>query len=202
MGIEKMPELDCFLAIRPLANETTCGDTGVIKEFDNKVFIDIIDGAGHGENAMKVALICRDYLEKNYTQDLVIIMNSLHQQIKTLQRGAVIGLSLLDMATGELEYVGVGNVTARKFGSSSVRCIPRSGIVGYMMPTPREEKMILHDGDVLLLHTDGVKEHFDLDDYPELLIDDAETIATHIIGQFGKEEDDAACIALRYQRRC
>jgi negative regulator of sigma-B (phosphoserine phosphatase) len=64
----------------------------------------------------------------------------------------------------------------------------------------REEKMTLTDGDVLVLHTDGVKEHFDLEDYPELLVDDAETVANHIINQFGGAEDDACCIALRYQR--
>jgi len=89
-----MSKLDYFLAKRPLTKDVECGDTGIIKEFGNKVFIGIID--------------------------------------------------------------------------------------------------------VLVLYTDGVKEHFGLEDYPELLKDKAETIATHIIHQFGKENDDAACIALRY----
>ena len=194
-----MPELDYFLAVRPLAGETGCGDAGIIKEFDNKVFIGIVDVLGHGENADKVAVICMDFLEKNYRQDLMEMMEGLHQHIKGSQ-GAVAGLCLLDSKTGELVYVGVGNTIARKFGSSSVRIVPRSGIIGYIMPSLREEKMILHGGDVLVLHTDGVAEHFDLEDYPELLIDNAETIANHIINQFGRAEDDACCIALRYRR--
>lgn len=195
----KMPELDYFLAIRPLVGETGCGDAGIIKEFDNKVFIAIIDILGHGEDAHKVVMICIDFLEKNYRRDLMEIMNSLHQQIKSSQ-GAVAGLCLLDSKIGELEYVGVGNITARKFGSSNIRIVPRSGIVGYIMPSLREEKMILHRGDVLVLYTDGVKDSFDLEDYPELLVDNAETIANYIISQFGRVEDDAACIALRYER--
>ena len=194
-----MPELDYFLAIRPLLNDMACGDTGIIKEFDNKVFIGIIDVLGYGEDAHEVAMFCVDFLEKNYRQNLMEMMGGLHQQIKGSQ-GAVAGLCLLDLKTGELTFIGVGNITARKFGSSNIRIVPRSGIIGYVMPSLREEKMILHDGDVLVLHTDGVKEHFDLEDYPELLIDDAEMIANHIINQFGRAEDDAACIALRYQR--
>lgn len=195
-----MPELDYFLAIRPLAKEKVCGDTGIIKEFDNKVFIGIVDVAGHDEDAGKAVLLCKGFLEKNYRQDLATIMESLHQQMKELMEAAVVGLCLLDLKKGELTYLGVGNITARKFGSSNVSIVPRYGIIGYSMPSLKEEKMILHGGDVLVLYTDGVKDHFDLEDYPELLVDSAETIATYIINQFGRIEDDAACIALRYQR--
>jgi negative regulator of sigma-B (phosphoserine phosphatase) len=194
-----MTKLDYFLAKRPLINENACGDAGIIREFDDKVFIGIIDILGHGEEAHELAIICVAFLEKNYRQDLIETMEGLHEHIKG-SRGAVAGFCLLDLKTGELEYVGLGNITARKFGSNKINIVPRSGIVGYTMPTLRKETMKLHDGDVLILHTDGVRENFDLEDYPKLLGDNAEIIATHIINQFGRQEDDAACIALRYQR--
>ena len=194
-----MTKLDYFLAKRPLINENACGDTGIIKEFDDKVFIGIIDVLGHGEEAHELAMICMDFMEKNYRQDLIETMEGLHEHIKG-SRGAVAGFCLLGLKTGDLEYVGLGNITARKFGSNKINIVPRPGIVGYTMPTLRKEKMKLHDGDILVLHTDGVRENFDLEDYPKLLGDNAEIIATHIINQFGRQEDDAACIALRYQR--
>jgi negative regulator of sigma-B (phosphoserine phosphatase) len=193
-----MPELDYFLAVRPLA-ETGCGDAGIIKESDNKVFVSIVDVLGHVENADEIAMICADSLEKNCRRDLLEMMGGLHQQIKGSQ-GAVVGLCLLALETGELTFVGIGNIAARKFGYGNGRIIPKSGIIYYTMPHLREERMTLTDGDVPVLHTDGVKEHFDLEDYPELLVDDAEIVANHIINQFGKAEDDACCIALRYQR--
>ena len=151
---------------------------------------------GHGEEASKLALVCDDFLEKNYRQDLVETIEGLHEYIKG-SRGAVAGLCLLDLKSGEIECVGIGNIAIRKFGSNNIKIIPRSGIVGYAMPHPRREIIKLHDGDVLVLYTDGVKDHFQLEDYPELLVDDARTIATHIIARFGKE-DDARCIVLRY----
>ncbi len=188
------------MAKRSAAGETACGDDGIIKEFGSKVFIGIIDAEGHGKKAEETALSCKDFLEKNYHRDLVEMMDGLHQHIKGFLRGAVAGLGVLNLETGELVYVGVGNTTARAFGSTTIRLIPRNGIVGYMMSSLREEKAKLHDGDVLLLHTDGVKEHFDLEDYPGMLRDDAETIATRIIKRFGRQEDDVCCIVLRYRR--
>ena len=192
-----MAEIDYFLIKRSLNNDVFCGDTGIIKEFDNKVFVGIVDVLGHGKEAHEVAVICEDFFQKNYNLDLTETLKGLHESIKG-SRGAVVGLSLLDLESGELQCTAMGNVTIRKFGSSNTRIISREGIVGYIMSNPRKEKMKLYDGDVLVLYTDGVKEHFDQKDYPELLAHDARTIATRIMDQFGKEHDDALCIVLKY----
>ena len=156
-----MLRLDSFIAKRPLlVNEAECGDIGVLKEFSNKVFIGIVDVAGHGRAAHQVAVTCEKFLEKNYKKDLVQLMKEFHEEIRG-SRGAVACLAHLNLETGELRYVGIGNVMIRKFGTSSVKAIPRSGIVGYSMPSPREEVMQLNDGDVLVVHTDGVVSHFE-----------------------------------------
>lgn len=51
-----MAKLDYFLAKRPYFynKDIECGDTGIIKEFDNKVFIAIVDVLGHGQEAHKL----------------------------------------------------------------------------------------------------------------------------------------------------
>ncbi len=61
-----MVALDYFLAKRPIFynQDTECGDTGIIKEFDNKVFIGIVDVLGHGPEAHKLALICQDFFRE------------------------------------------------------------------------------------------------------------------------------------------
>lgn len=195
-----MTKPDYFLYKRPLHGhkDTECGDTGIIEKFNNKIFIAILDVLGHSKEAYKTADVCEKFLEKNYRKDLIEIMKNLNEHIKG-SSGAVVCLCLLDVKTGDVKCAGIGNIAIRKFGSSNVRIIPRSGIVGYVMAAPKEEILKLYDGDILVLYTDGVKEHFELEDYPELLKDDAKTVATHIVHQFGKEEDDAACIALRFR---
>ena len=195
-----MTKLDYHVAVRPQTDSENgeCGDTTFIREFDDELFIGLVDVAGHGKNAHKIAVTCKDYLEKNCHRDLVEIMNGLHKHIQG-SRGAVAGIGRLDLKTGKMKYVGVGNTVLRKFGSTSLKLIPRLGMIGYIIPTPKEEIVMLHDGDVLVLYSDGVREHFELEDYPELLNDNAETIAKLLIRQFGKKNDDATCIALRYK---
>lgn len=191
--------MDYFLAIRPLLDHDSCGDIGIIKEFDNKVFIGLIDVLGHGKEAYKIAVISKGFLQKNYRKDLTEIIKGLHERIRGT-RGEVVGLCILDLSTGVLKCAGIGNISVRRFRSTSERVIFRSGIVGYMMPNPKEERIVLSDGDVLVLYSDGVRDHFELKDYPGILRDNARTIAKNIIRNFGKKGDDASCIALRYRK--
>jgi len=59
--------------------------------------------------------------------------------------------------------------------------------------------MKISGGDVLVLHTDGIASHFDLNDYPEILKDDAKTIANNLIKKFSKKDEDATCVVLRFK---
>ena len=65
--------------------------------------------------------------------------------------------------------------------------------------TPLPQEMQLDSGDVLLLYTDGVKDRFTLADYPGVLEQSVEAIARNIVERFGKDSDDAACIAVRFE---
>jgi negative regulator of sigma-B (phosphoserine phosphatase) len=85
-------------------------------------------------------------------------------------------------------------------GARAFRFVSGDGIVGYIMSTVREQTLTLLVGDVLVMHSDGIKEHFELSECPGILTGDAKSIATGLLRQFGKENDDASCIALRYLR--
>lgn len=203
--IEKVNRTHCHLAKRPLGGsarmDMECGDDGMIKKLDeDTLFIALVDALGHGGDAHAIALICVNYLRKNCSGDLIETMEGLHKYIKSLNKGAVVCICRLDLKNGELRYVGAGNISMKRFGSSRTRVIYKNGIVGYTIPRQMEEMMVLRGGDVLVLHTDGVKENFDESDYPELLKDDVKEIAETIVNRFGRKDDDAACLALRYER--
>lgn len=195
----KVSKADWFFAKKPATTAKKCGDVGLIKQFKDKVFLAIVDVLGHdSENAYQVAESIRTFLDQHYGEDLKGVMNSLHEHIRGT-RGAVVGLCLMDLKRGELRFVGVGDISAKKFGTVYTKCISRGGVVGYQIPSLKEEELELSDGDVLILHTDGVRDHFSLKDYPELLNDDVKTVAKRIVEWFGRGYDDAACIAVRYQ---
>jgi serine phosphatase RsbU (regulator of sigma subunit) len=193
-----MSRVDCYLVKRALTlREADCGDTGVIKEFDGQCFLALVDVLGHGSEAHDVALIAQKYLEQNYYEELVDLMQGLHACLRGT-RGAVAALCRLDTETGELIYVGIGNITVRVLGHRNARFVLGDGIVGYMMTTPRVQNLKLFAGDVLVMYSDGIKEHFELSEYPGILTGTAKSIAFGLLDQFGKKNDDASCIALRY----
>ena len=53
-------------------------------------------------------------------------------------------------------------------------------------------------GDLLVLYTDGVKDRFTADDYPGVFSHAPKEVVRNIVKRFGKDHDDAACIAVRY----
>jgi negative regulator of sigma-B (phosphoserine phosphatase) len=193
-----MSKVDYYLVKRALTQrETECGDTGVIKEFDGQCFLALVDVLGHGSEAYTVALGAQKWLEQNYRQELIDVMDGLHAWLRGT-RGAVAALCRLDVNTGKLIYVGIGNITVRVFGPRNSRFVSRDGIVGYRMSTLKEQTLKLFAGDVLVMHSDGIKEHFELSKSPGILTGTAKSIAVGLLNQFGKRNDDASCIALRY----
>jgi len=190
--------VDCHLVKRALTRrEAECGDTGVIKERDGQLFLALVDVLGHGREAHDVALKAQAYLEDNYRQEPVEVMQGLHSCLKGT-RGAVAAICRLDTATGELIYVGMGNIAVRVLGRRAVRFVSRDGVVGYMMSTVKRQVVKLLAGDILVMYSDGIKEHFELSGRPDMLSGSAESIATALLEQFWKQNDDASCIVLRY----
>ena len=94
----------------------------------------------------------------------------------------------------------MGNTTLRRFGSDESRLVSRDGVVGSRLPSStRTQRLALADGDLLLLHTDGVRERFSQDDYPQILGHGAVAVCANVVRRFGKDHDDAACVAVRYR---
>ena len=195
---DRMAEVDYHLVKRGLTGwEDECGDTGMIREIGDRSFLALIDALGHGKEAHKTALLAEHYVSGNCGRDLVDVMQGLHMHLKGT-RGVVAAFCLLNRSTGNLRYVGVGNITSKIYGVQPYHFVPQDGIVGYMMASPKEQQRQLHYGDILMLSSDGIREHFDIYDFPDLLSGSARQIATAVLDNLGKDNDDASCLVLRY----
>lgn len=193
-----MPNIDLGMTYKALlGDKSECGDIGLIKKYDNHCFLALVDILGHGLEAREVALYAKIYIENNYDKDTIDIMNGLHEHLKGT-RGAVAAICNLDIITGELNYVGIGNITVRIIGAKPYRFIPKDGVIGYMIAKPNKQIIKLHGEEILILHSDGIKEHFDFLECADLLKEDAEDIAQGILKKFQKKDDDASCIILKY----
>lgn len=200
VNMKKNPPADYYYLVRPLINSLECGDAGIIKEFDGKIFFGLIDVLGHGKDAYKLAVITREFLEKNYQHEPVEIIKRLHEHIKGT-RGLVAGIGILDLKSNLLKYAGMGNISLKICNQNKTKnIIYKDGIIGYIISTPRQEEIKLFPNEAIIVYTDGVKERFTLKNCPELLHEDAKTMAARIIQKFGRESDDAACIVIKVKQ--
>ncbi len=183
--------------IRRCRGERLSGDAVVIRPLEQGLFLAIVDVLGHGPEAHELTHVIDAYLARYGTSDVSGLMTRLHQHLKGT-RGAAVGLCAIDAATGRIDYVGIGNTTMRRFGKAETRLVSQDGVLGQNMRTPRPQTLQLDPGDLIVLYTDGVSDRFTSDDYPGLLRHAAKEVASNIVRRFGKDHDDAACIAVRY----
>lgn len=175
-----------------------CGDTGVIISDDENCFFGVVDVLGHGPRAYQTAVIAKEYLSGRAENDLVETIKGLHDLLLE-NRGAVAAICRLNIDTGELYSAGIGNISIRIFGDCQERIIYENGIIGNgIAPIHAEiKKLKLNRGDILVMSSDGLKEHYDIYDYPGILVGSAGDIADHLIEKLGKH-DDISCLVLRY----
>ena len=182
--------------IRPCMGESLSGDAVVIRPLEQGLFVAIVDVLGHGPDAHELTLVIDEYLARHGDSDVSGLMTRLHQYLKG-SRGAAVGLCAIDVS-GRVDYAGIGNTVLRRFGMAETRLVSQDGVLGQNMRTPLHQTLQLEPGDVIVLYTDGVSDRFTSDDYPGVVRHAPKEVANNIVERFGKDHDDAACIAVRY----
>ena len=183
--------------VRPCPGERVSGDAVVIRSLEQGLFVAIVDVLGHGPEAHELTHVIDSYLNRYGTFDVAGLMMRLHQYLKG-SRGAAVGFCSIDTTSGRTDYVGIGNTTLRRFGKTETRLVSQDGVLGQNMRTPLHQTLQLQPGDLVVLYTDGVSDRFTPKDYPGVLNHAPKEVVDNIVQRFGKDHDDAACIAVRY----
>ena len=160
-------------------------------------FLAIIDVLGHGIAANRVRVDIEGFFNSQPKADIAGAIQSLDEFLAGTI-GAAAGFCHLAESSGTVTYAAIGNTSLRCFGETDRRLVTRDGVPGQNASVPHIESLGMNDGDVLLLHTDGVRTHFERGEYPQILSDDAQVIAKTVVERFSKPHDDAACIAARF----
>jgi len=192
-------KIECAVHTRPCTGERVSGDIGMIETRDHLTMLAVFDGLGHGPEANKVACQARDFLRHHWCEDVIGTMQALHEEMRG-SIGGVAGLAVINTLSGNVRYTGVGNTVYRLFGSRNTRLISTAGNLGQQIRSPQLQQHALTEEDVVLLYSDGIKDRFELEDYPQLRYQGAETIARTVVERFGKHHDDATCVAVRGHR--
>lgn len=191
--------LDRGLAGVAYEGETRSGDLAVFVPTSAGGLVCVIDGLGHGPEAADAAGLCASVVREHAEAEAQDLLQACHEALLET-RGAVMTAVWLDLERSLLSWAGVGNVDARLVRSGpDLRqevALVFGGVLGYRMPRVRPATMALERGDLLVMITDGIDGAIS----PALAGGGAaQALASRILEQHGKGNDDALAVVLRYR---
>ncbi len=183
--------------IRPMPSETISGDMAVHFVLPTGILMALIDVSGHGFEANKLANHMHDYLEQNANSNPIELMSDLHSQLRGT-RGAAAGLLFVNTDSGIASYCGVGNTGVYRVKGEPWHPISKDGVLGQRLPTLREQKTTLANGDLIMMWTDGLSELAGKTFVKKNAHQSAASLARDLVAALGRPFDDAGCIIFKW----
>lgn len=191
------------MAATTLPGQVESGDRYVVSLLANDVLVAVVDGLGHGEEAAAAAKGAIATLERHADESVITLMRRCHEDLRGT-RGVVMSLALFKAADGTMTWTGVGNVEGVYIRAdpmvkpSSEFLLLRGGVIGGQLPLLHASTISLMPGDMLILHTDGVRAPA-LREIP--LSNPPGEIASWILKHYAKGTDDALVLVGRHTGR-
>jgi serine/threonine protein phosphatase PrpC len=198
----RLGPVEWAIAARALPGEEECGDHAVALDSGEAALFGVVDGLGHGSAAAVAARLATAVLSENPAEPLDVLLLLCHRAIGET-RGATMTLASIAWGRGaRLSWLGVGNVSASVIeaapGGPAVRTavVQSAGIVGYQLPAAQSLTLALRPGDLLVMHTDGIRA-----DYLGAvdLARTARQTADAILDGCARDSDDALVLTARYR---
>jgi serine/threonine protein phosphatase PrpC len=157
----------------------------------------VIDGLGHGQFAQRAAQTARQYVEHHFDQPLEAIFRGVGRACRAT-RGVVMALARIDSARQTFAVATIGNIEVRVIGSPTrINLIIRRGVIGLNAPSPLIVEHPWTNTTILIMHSDGLRTHWDWSDFAGLAPEPAGVIAQRLLRALGKTDDDATVLVVR-----
>ncbi|GAA1792438.1 ATP-binding protein [Luedemannella flava] len=183
---------------RPIAGESTSGDAYAVRVADGRAQAFLADGLGHGPLASRASEAAAAAFREAPAASPAAVLEYVHRAVAHT-RGAVAAVVDLDSAAGQLTCASVGNISGWIVGHDRRRGLAaQPGFVGDRQRRAiREYTYPVAGDDVVVLHTDGLTDRWDLAGHPGLLLRDPLTIAAALLREAGLRRDDAGVLVAR-----
>ena len=185
---------------RPIANEEVCGDAVAARTLDGHHLLMLSDGLGHGPMAAGASNEAVAAFHATTTADPAVIIAALHRAMRGT-RGAAVAVAAVDADYTRLQFAGIGNIStfvARRERRNAAMSQP--GIVGHQMPRIRAIEFPLDETALIIMHSDGVRDSWNLRETPGLERRHAAVIAATVLRDAGSRPDDASVLVARHRR--
>ena len=144
------------IARQALHGDPQCGDQYAAWEHGNKITLCLADGLGHGKYAEEAGLAAMAYVSQHLSESLEEIFAGCNSAIRHT-RGVAMGIAVIDTKGRTLTFGGVNNISMMIVGQRTRRLVCCDGIVGGGYKRFMPEVLPLGNGDLVILHSDGLK---------------------------------------------
>jgi anti-sigma regulatory factor (Ser/Thr protein kinase) len=180
--------------------EEVCGDGWEVSELRGVLRAMVVDGLGHGPFAGEAAREAIAVFRSQATTGVASTLKLIDQAL-TKTRGAAGAIVEICPAKKEVTVAGVGNISTRLLHdgtSKSFGC--DNGTLGTGVPRIREDTQPWAPGSILIMHSDGLKSHWNELEYPGLTRRHPGLIAGLLYRDFRRERDDVTVLVARHSQ--
>lgn len=183
---------------RPLTGEAVSGDGYAARVAEGRHQVLVCDGLGHGPLAASATDAALAAFRAAPAAPPAAVVQHLHRSMSHT-RGAALAVAELDGEAHLLRYAGLGNIAATVLAEGERRrgLVSLPGIAGHQRPVVREYEYAFPAGATLVMHSDGVADRWQLDDYPGLAGRAPLVLAATVLRDAGVRRDDACVLAAR-----
>jgi anti-sigma regulatory factor (Ser/Thr protein kinase) len=193
------PAVEVAGVTRPIAGEMRCGDAVAARTLGSTHLLMLSDGLGHGQMAADASLEAVGAFHAATSPDVPRVLEAIQAELMGT-RGAAVAVAAIDESYRTLQFAGIGNVSAFVVDGRRAAALSQPGIVGHQRPRIRPFSLQLSDAAIVVLHSDGVRENWDLSRTPGLARRSAAVIAATVLRDCGNRPDDASVLVARRPR--
>jgi anti-sigma regulatory factor (Ser/Thr protein kinase) len=182
---------------RPIEPGDACGDFVAARETAGRHVLLASDGLGHGPLAAAASQEALRIFLSSDSVEPASILAAIHQGISHT-RGAAVAIASVDRDFGHVQLAGIGNISAFVCGPERRQAmISFPGIVGHNARAIRQLDYEVPAGSAIVLHSDGLRESWSLQEPPGLARRSAVVIAAALLRDHGSRRDDASVLVAR-----
>lgn len=184
----------------PYPGEEICGDSWARTRVDQRDLLLVSDGLGHGLKANEASEeAVRTFLGSAHLSPTDMLA-TLHTALRST-RGAVAAVAEIDHARGSFQFAGVGNISGMLLAPGKTHgLISHNGTLGQDSHRIQAFSYPWTDDTIMIMHTDGLSQRWNLERYPGLERKPAILIAGVLYRDLDRGRDDVAVVVARSVR--
>ena len=188
---------------KPCPGEAISGDDAVLCRTEDGFTAALADGLGHGPLAREASARAVAVIQANPVPTIQERFQQVDQSLAGT-RGVALGLARFDAVTKTVEYGGAGDVSSHLYRLKAAHYFASTPLMlGHAEKQRREvrvEEVAVDSGAVLAMFSDGLKTNATLKGELEILRQPAVAIAEYLVDTFGRNNDDALALVVRFGR--